>query len=147
MVPVSTNSIRVHTRPTVACCLGADHGVLGLTRAAAIEYAGAGIRINAVCRGAIETPMLVNAMAARRRDPRDVLQRLSLVGRFGPQLALLRTDRFLAPCLRGRADQLVLLAIGSTFGGRTSISLTAQNPSELLNRDLVGLSLFKVRRA
>ncbi|MCB1846238.1 MAG: glucose 1-dehydrogenase [Halieaceae bacterium] len=34
------------------------HAVVGLTRAAALQYASRGIRINAVCPGAVDTPML-----------------------------------------------------------------------------------------
>jgi NAD(P)-dependent dehydrogenase (short-subunit alcohol dehydrogenase family) len=34
------------------------HGIVGLTRTAALEFAKQGIRVNAVCPGAIETPML-----------------------------------------------------------------------------------------
>lgn len=39
----------------------AKHGVVGLTKAAAMEYATAGIRITAVCPGFVETPMMDEA--------------------------------------------------------------------------------------
>ncbi len=77
----STNSFR--PQPHQSGYTASKHGVIGLTRSAAIDYAGDGIRINAICPGAIDTPMLRNAMNQRGRAESEVVSRLSLVGRFG----------------------------------------------------------------
>jgi NAD(P)-dependent dehydrogenase (short-subunit alcohol dehydrogenase family) len=44
--------------PTRAAYTASKHGVIGLTRAAAMEYAARGVRINTVSPGVIDTPML-----------------------------------------------------------------------------------------
>jgi NAD(P)-dependent dehydrogenase (short-subunit alcohol dehydrogenase family) len=50
--------------PGVAAYVASKHGVIGLTRAAALEYATKGIRINAVNPGTIRTPLLEPFLAA-----------------------------------------------------------------------------------
>lgn len=44
----------------------AKHGVIGLTRTAALEYSGHGIRVNAISPGGVRTPMLEGAMRTNR---------------------------------------------------------------------------------
>ena len=57
------------------------HGVLGLTKSTALEYASKGIRINAVCPGIIETPMVEN-MLATESDAMDELMKAVPIGRL-----------------------------------------------------------------
>jgi NAD(P)-dependent dehydrogenase (short-subunit alcohol dehydrogenase family) len=63
--------------------IASKHGVLGLTRSAAVDYAEHGIRVNAICPGAIDTPMLRSAMVRRGADEAATIARLSPLGRFG----------------------------------------------------------------
>lgn len=58
------------------------HGVIGLTKSAALEYAAKGIRINAVCPGTIETPMVADMMANESITMEDFLRDLP-IGRLG----------------------------------------------------------------
>jgi NAD(P)-dependent dehydrogenase (short-subunit alcohol dehydrogenase family) len=68
--------------PGLAPYCASKHGVLGLTKTAAVENARLGVRVNAICPGTIDTPMLRSAMAG---DPQ--MEKLILsgqpAGRFG----------------------------------------------------------------
>lgn len=58
------------------------HGVLGMTKSAALEYAAKGIRINAICPGTIETPM-VRKMLDEEPDLMKELAKVQVIGRLG----------------------------------------------------------------
>jgi NAD(P)-dependent dehydrogenase (short-subunit alcohol dehydrogenase family) len=65
--------------------VASKHGLLGLTRAMSLDYAQRGVRVNCVCPGTIDTPMLRSA-AGLSEDPEKVIQtcnRMHPLGRIG----------------------------------------------------------------
>jgi NAD(P)-dependent dehydrogenase (short-subunit alcohol dehydrogenase family) len=56
--------------------------VIGLTRSAALEYAARGVRINSICPGTIDTPMVAE-MLQKQADAMKEIMRDQPIGRLG----------------------------------------------------------------
>lgn len=83
-------------QPTNGAYVAAKHGVIGLTKVAALENGVHQIRVNAVAPGAIDTPMLRNALTAMGADETVFASALSLLGRFGEAREVAQASLWLA---------------------------------------------------
>jgi NAD(P)-dependent dehydrogenase (short-subunit alcohol dehydrogenase family) len=68
--------------PGLSAYSASKHGVIGLTKSAALENARLGIRVNAVCPGSIRTPML-RGFVGGDEDTLEKMGRRSPIGRLG----------------------------------------------------------------
>jgi 3alpha(or 20beta)-hydroxysteroid dehydrogenase len=81
---VNTASIAgVLGAPAIVAYVAAKHAVVGITRTAAVETGGRGIRVNAVCPGPIEGRMMGSLEEGWGGDVREALLQRIPLGRYG----------------------------------------------------------------
>lgn len=76
--------------------VAAKHGVIGLTQTAALEYAVEGIRINAICPGFIDTPLLTKGGINDHPDVKQQIINLHPMKRLGKAEEIAKGFVFLA---------------------------------------------------
>ncbi|MGL4324871.1 MAG: SDR family NAD(P)-dependent oxidoreductase [Beijerinckiaceae bacterium] len=98
----------------VSAYCAAKHGVIGLTRALAVEYAKTGMTVNAVCPGFTETPLIAAAVdTIVRRTGRSADEARAELARANPQGRLIQPQEV--------ADAVLWLASGGaqSINGQT----------------------------
>ena len=80
--------------PGMAAYVASKHGVAGLTKAAALDLIGHGIRVNAICPGFVDTPMLAGALA--QPGARAAMSGQTPIGRIATPSEVAQTALFLA---------------------------------------------------
>ena len=68
--------------PERAAYHASKHGVIGLTKSVAVEYAPKGVRVNAVCPGVIDTPMVADMLANQAEAMAEIMKEQP-IGRLG----------------------------------------------------------------
>ena len=94
--------------------IASKHAVVGLTKAAALEYAQDGIRVNAVCPGIIDTPMMDRLIASWKTD--EDMDTRQPIGRMGTPAEVAETVAWLC----SDAASLVTGIAMAVDGGQTA---------------------------
>jgi NAD(P)-dependent dehydrogenase (short-subunit alcohol dehydrogenase family) len=98
----------VKNAPSMAAYTSAKHGVVGLTKNAALQYARQGIRINAVCPGTIRTPGIASFPEENQKAWADMIP----MGRMGTPEEVAACVGFLLSDAAGFLTGVELLADG-----------------------------------
>jgi NAD(P)-dependent dehydrogenase (short-subunit alcohol dehydrogenase family) len=90
------------------------HALLGLTRSMALDFAADNIRVNCICPGAIDTPMLRWAASLDEHPERvvDACHKLSMFGRMGRAEEIARVIAFLASDMASYISGSAIVADG-----------------------------------
>lgn len=115
---INTSSVSgLRPQPGNPAYVTAKHGVIGLTRSAAMDYSPKGIRVNSVAPGAIDTPMLQGALTQFGFDPVEYAKQLSMLGRFAKAEEVAQANLWLASDL----SSYVTGAVIPVDGGYTAM--------------------------
>ena len=68
--------------PDLPAYVASKHGIIGLTKTAALEFAKSNIRINAVCPGVIKTP-IIDRLTGHKKEAEDQYASMEPIGRLG----------------------------------------------------------------
>ncbi|GGP12032.1 SDR family NAD(P)-dependent oxidoreductase [Oceanobacillus neutriphilus] len=83
-------------QPNNIAYVAAKHGVVGMTKVAAMENGDKNIRVNSVAPGAIDTPMLRGSLEETGQTEEEFAPQLSLLGRFGQPEEIAEASLWLA---------------------------------------------------
>ncbi len=103
----SVDGVRGYPFPAGSSYSAAKHGVIGLTKSAAREYAQKGIRINAVCPGWIDTAPVRNWLNRAPHVTEKILQQ-EPIGRLG-------TPEEIAEAVLWLCSEKASFVVGATF--------------------------------
>lgn len=106
----SINGLKGYPKMNLYC--GSKHGVLGMTKSAAMEFATKNIRINTICPGWIDTPM--SAQATSTPEMLAIAKTIIPMGRAGKPEELASAAVFLCS---DRASYITGITLGVDGGG------------------------------
>jgi NAD(P)-dependent dehydrogenase (short-subunit alcohol dehydrogenase family) len=104
----------------------AKFGVVGLTQNAALEFASAGVRVNCVCPGVIDTP-LVARTSGNSEAVRELLHRAHPLGRMGKPAEVAKCVLFLASDDASFVTGHALIVDGGVSAGFGTAPASANN--------------------
>lgn len=105
-------------QPNNIAYVAAKHGVVGMTKVAALENGRHNIRVNSVAPGAIDTPMLRGALEAFGLDEKLYAPKLSLLERFGKAEEIAHASLWLASDQASYVTGTTIHADAGYVGGR-----------------------------